>query len=114
MHELSLCLSLVELIEQQALRHGASRVTGVWLEIGALAGVEEQALRFSYASAVKQTVAEGSELQLSVVPAQAWCWDCCTSVSLTQHASPCPRCGGYKLRIEEGDSLRIKQLEIES
>lgn len=114
MHEISLCLSMVELIEQQAKAHGARRVTKVWLEVGALACVEEQALRFSYASAVKETVAEGSELQLSFVPAQAWCWDCCSSVLITQHASPCPRCGGFKLRIEEGDSLRIKQLEIES
>ncbi|WP_330981826.1 MULTISPECIES: hydrogenase maturation nickel metallochaperone HypA [Enterobacterales] len=114
MHELSLCLSMVDQIEQQARAHGARKVTSVWLEVGALACVEEQALRFSYASATKGTVAEGSELQLSFLPAQAWCWDCCISVTVMQHASPCPRCGGYKLRLEKGDTLRIKQLEIES
>ncbi len=34
MHELSLCQSAVEIIQQQAEQHGVARVTGVWLEIG--------------------------------------------------------------------------------
>lgn len=40
MHELSLCQSAVEIIQQQAEQHGVARVTGVWLEIGALSCVE--------------------------------------------------------------------------
>ena len=113
MHEISLCLSMAELIEQQARQHQAQRVTKVWLEIGALACIEEQALRFSFASAVRGTLAENSELLLSHLPAQAWCWDCSENVEIHQHASPCPKCGGYKLDVASGDSLRIKQLEIE-
>ncbi|RJT28067.1 hydrogenase maturation nickel metallochaperone HypA [Buttiauxella izardii] len=113
MHELSLCLNMVELIEQQAKQHGAQRVTQVWLELGALACIEEQALRFGFASATRGTLAENSELRLSHLPARAWCWDCSQSVEIEQHASPCPQCGGHKLHIENGDSLRIKQLEIE-
>jgi hydrogenase nickel incorporation protein HypA/HybF len=113
MHELSLCLSMAELIEQQARQHNAQRVTKVWLEIGALACIEEQALRFSFSSAVRGTLAENSELLLSQLPAQAWCWDCGLSVEIDRHATPCPHCGGYRLDIASGDSLRIRQLEIE-
>ncbi len=47
MHELSLCQSAVEIIQQQAEQHGVARVTGVWLEIGAPC-VEERAVRFSF------------------------------------------------------------------
>ncbi|MDW9427695.1 hydrogenase maturation nickel metallochaperone HypA, partial [Yersinia enterocolitica] len=36
MHEISLCLSTLELIEKQARLNGATRITAVWLEIGAL------------------------------------------------------------------------------
>jgi len=112
-HELSLCLNMVELIEQQARLHGAQRVTQVWLELGALACIEEQALRFSFSSATRGTLAENSELRLSHLPALAWCWDCSHSVQIEQHTSPCPLCGGRKLNIENGENLRIKQLEIE-
>lgn len=48
MHELSLCQSAVEIIQQQAEQHSVKRVTGVWLEIGALSCVEESAVRFSF------------------------------------------------------------------
>lgn len=113
MHEISLCLSMVEIIEQQATLHGAQKVTKVWLEIGALACVEEQALLFSFASATRGTLAQDCELQLSHRPAQAWCWDCGTGVTVSHHAGPCPLCAGHRLRIEEGESLRIRQLEIE-
>ncbi|STL83596.1 hydrogenase nickel incorporation protein [Escherichia coli] len=32
MHEITLCQRALELIEQQAAKHGAKRVTGVWLK----------------------------------------------------------------------------------
>ncbi|KFK96424.1 MULTISPECIES: hydrogenase maturation nickel metallochaperone HypA [unclassified Serratia (in: enterobacteria)] len=113
MHEISLCLSTMELIEQQARQHGARRVTAVWLEIGALSCIEEHALRFSFASASRQTLAEGCQLHLSYQPAHAWCWDCSTRVAVERHDAGCPHCGGHALRIENGESLRLKQLEVE-
>lgn len=113
MHELSLCLSMVELIEQQARQHQARRVIKVWIEIGALACIEEQALRFSFASATRDTVAEGCELILGHQAAKAWCWDCCQEVTVETHGSACLECGSYALRIESGESLRLRQLEVE-
>ncbi|VFS46710.1 hydrogenase nickel incorporation protein HybF [Budvicia aquatica] len=46
MHEVSLCESTLEIIEKQAKQHGVKRVTGVWLELGALSCVEESSLHF--------------------------------------------------------------------
>lgn len=113
MHELSLCLSAMELVEQQARQHGAKRVTAVWLEIGALSCIEEHALRFSFASAARHTLAEGCQLRLEYLAARAWCWSCSMSVQIEKHDEGCPQCGGHQLRVESGDSLRLKQLEVE-
>jgi hydrogenase nickel incorporation protein HypA/HybF len=76
MHELSLCQSAVEIVQQQAEQHGVKRVTGVWLEIGALSCVEESAVRFSFDIVCQGTLAQGCELHIDYKPAQAWCWDC--------------------------------------
>ncbi len=46
MHEITLCQRALELIEQQAAKHGAKRVTGVWLKIGAFSCVETSSLAF--------------------------------------------------------------------
>lgn len=113
MHELSLCLSAMELVEQQARQHGAKRVTAVWLEIGVLSCIEEHALRFSFASAARHTLAEGCQLEIAYLAARAWCWSCSMSVQIEKHDEGCPQCGGHQLRIESGDSLRLKQLEVE-
>jgi len=113
MHELSLCQSALQLIEQQARAHHARRVTTVWLEMGALSCIEASALRFSFASVCRGTLAEGCTLELTVKPANAWCWQCAKAVSVAQHADGCPLCGGYTLRVQDGDELRLKQIEVE-
>ncbi len=113
MHELSLCQSALQLIEQQALAHHARRVTAVWLEMGALSCIEEGALRFSFASVCRRTLAEGCRLELTVKPAKAWCWQCAKAVSVERHTDGCPICGGYTLRAQDDAGLQLKQIEVE-
>ena len=48
MHEFSLCESILDSIAEQARRHGFRRVRRVVLDIGELANVELEALRFAF------------------------------------------------------------------
>ena len=93
MHELSLCQSAVEIIQRQAEQHDVKRVTAVWLEIGALSCVEESAVRFSFEIVCHGTVAQGCDLHIVYKPAQA--------------------CHGERLRVDTGDSLIVKSIEVE-
>ena len=114
MHEITLCQRAVEIIEQQAQRLGARRVTGVWLEIGAFSCVESEALEFCFDLACRDTVAQGSALHLSQQAAACWCYDCQQDVELlTQRVRRCPHCHGDNLRIVADDGVQIKRLEIE-
>lgn len=113
MHELSLCESTLQIIEQQALEHQVNRVTAVWLEIGALSCVEESAMRFSFDLVCRGSVAEGCQLHIIHKPGKAWCWDCSKEVEVIQHGQGCPLCHGYSLRIDTGDTIQIKELEAE-
>ena len=102
MHELSLCQSAVEIIQRQAEQHDVKRVTAVWLEIGALSCV-----------VCHGTVAQGCVLHIVYKPAQAWCWDCSQVVEIHQHDAQCPLCHGERLRVDTGDSLIVKSIEVE-
>lgn len=113
MHELSLCQSAVEIIQRQAEQHDVKRVTAVWLEIGALSCVEESAVRFSFEIVCHGTVAQGCDLHIVYKPAQAWCWDCSQVVEIHQHDAQCPLCHGERLRVDTGDSLIVKSIEVE-
>jgi len=63
MHELSLCEGVIQLIEQQSDTQHFNKVTTVWLEIGALAGVEIEAMRFSFDAVANGTIADAAILQ---------------------------------------------------
>ncbi|WP_213992144.1 hydrogenase maturation nickel metallochaperone HypA [Sodalis sp. dw_96] len=113
MHELTLCQNALELAEQHARRHGARRVTAVWMEIGTLSCVEENALRFCFDIVCNETLAKGCQLHLTWLKAQAKCLDCDKRVAIAGYHEGCPECGGFRLWIESGDSLRITQIEVE-
>ncbi len=112
MHELSLSRSMIGIIESEAATHGFGRVSKVRLEIGALSCVAPEALSFCFDAATRGTVAEGADLEILTVPGSAWCRDCDTAVPIGQLGEPCPRCDGYSLRIQAGDEIRIKDLEV--
>lgn len=112
MHELSLCQNLVEILEKQAQQHGAKRVTGVWLELGAFACVEESALRFGFEVTCRGTLAEGCLLHLSSRPSQAWCWQCNQSVEVSGMEDVCPLCHNPGLQRENDNGMQIKSIEV--
>ena len=64
MHEMSLTESIVELIEE-GRKQGFSRVRVVRLEIGALAQVEPEAMRFCFDAVTRGTLAEGARLDIA-------------------------------------------------
>jgi hydrogenase nickel incorporation protein HypA/HybF len=113
MHEMSLCESILQVLEEQAREQGFSRVRTVRLEIGVLAGVEPQALRFGFEVVMRNSLADGACLELIELPGHAWCMECARTVEVSQRFDPCPDCGGYQLQVSGGDELRIKNLEVE-
>lgn len=113
MHEMSLCESIVQTLEEQARVQDYQQVQVVRLEIGALAGVEVEAMRFGFEVVTRGTLAEGAELDIIEVDGQAWCLPCGKSVSVKQRFDACPDCGSYQLQITSGEELRIKELEVQ-
>lgn len=113
MHEMSLCEGVLQVMEDQAKSVGFNKVKTVWLEIGDLAGVEVEAMRFGFDVVIKGSVADGAALEIINLPGRAWCMTCSHEVAIKQRFDPCPDCGGYQLQVTGGDELRIKELEVE-
>lgn len=113
MHEMSLCEGILQILEDNAESQGFKRVKTVWLEIGELAGVELEAMRFSFDAVMKNSLADGARLEIVEIPGQAWCMLCKENVPVRQRFDECPHCGGFPLKITGGDQMRIKELEVE-
>ena len=113
MHEMSLCEGILQVLEDQAESQDFTVVKKVWLEIGALSGVELDAMRFSFDAVMRGSLADRAKLEIIETPGQAWCHRCEATVPVTQRFDQCPECGGYQLEIVAGDEMRIKELEVE-
>jgi len=112
MHEMSICEGILQVIEDQAVQQNFTEVKRVRLEIGPLAGVEPEALHFSYDVVVRGSIAQGSTLEVIHLPANGWCMPCAKSVDVKQRFDPCPDCGSHQVEITGGDELRIKDMEV--
>ena len=112
MHELSLAEGVLRIVADAAAKHAATRVHTVWVELGALAHVEPDALRFCFDAVTRGSVAEGATLEIATTPGRAWCMPCGGEVALGRLGEPCPRCGSYQLSVVAGEEMRVKEIGI--
>ncbi|HWS24981.1 MAG TPA: hydrogenase maturation nickel metallochaperone HypA [Xanthomonadales bacterium] len=112
MHEMSLCLSMIDLVSERARAEGATRVLRIKLTIGALGNVEPQALAFCFESAAQGSAVEDAQLDIEVLPGRAFCFDCGETVTVMQRGEECPNCQGNALRIDDGEQMQVTEMEI--
>ena len=112
MHELSLCESILEIIETEAQQKDFKSVKAVWLEIGEFAAVEEQAMHFCFDMVIKNSIADSALLHIDTLTGQGTCESCKKTVPLTTRFDPCPECGHVEVQITQGEEMRIKELEV--
>lgn len=113
MHEMSLAEGIVQLLEDSATKNAFTRVKTVWLEIGQLAGVEVEAMRFCFDAVTRGGIAEGAKLEIEQTPGRGWCLDCSRDVAVAARYEPCPHCGGYRVTVSGGTEMRVTELEVE-
>ena len=76
MHELSVCLSLIEEVKRVARQNDAGKVTRIIVKVGPLSGVEPDLLQNAYPLAAAGTVAEKAELEIELSDIVVSCSQC--------------------------------------
>lgn len=112
MHEMALCQGVIDLIADQRRAEDFIGVRAVVLEIGALGHVDPDALRFAFDVCAKDTVADGARLEIIEIPAKGWCMNCSCPIELSQRGDGCPHCDSHSVILQQGDEMRLKELEV--
>jgi hydrogenase nickel incorporation protein HypA/HybF len=113
MHEMSLAESVREIVDETARANCARRVAAVRLEIGKLAQVEIDAMRFAFDVAMRGSLAESARLEIVETDGAAWCMRCSQPVAIARRGDACPLCGTYQLQVTGGERMRVMDMEIE-
>ncbi|WP_286237819.1 hydrogenase maturation nickel metallochaperone HypA [Neptuniibacter halophilus] len=110
---MSICEGIMQVLEEQSRVQHYQRIRTVWLEVGPLAMVETDALRFCFEAVTRNTLADQARLEIIERPGEAWCLQCAQTVPIHNRYDACTQCGSYQLQVTQGDELRIKELEVE-
>lgn len=112
MHELSLATGILDMVQDAARRDGFRSVGQLRLEVGAVAGVEVDALRFALDAIRPGTCLEQAKIQIDTPAGTAWCTSCRHEVAFTRFQDLCPTCDGPLVRHSGGDQLRVLDLWV--
>jgi len=114
MHEMGIVQNIMEIIEEQARIHGATKVVSVKLEFGAMTAVLPTAVTFAFEVLSKGGLAEGARLDISILPIKVLCSECGNESELKEYQPLCPVCSSPIAKIVQGrDEMRIVSLEVE-
>lgn len=114
MHELSIALEILDIVEKEAVKHGASAVREVSLRVGDLSGVEVESLTFSFEAVKKEReLTRETVLDIDRVPVKIRCTPCNQVFQGADHRVLCPRCEGFETQLLQGEELEIAEIEID-
>jgi hydrogenase nickel incorporation protein HypA/HybF len=113
MHEQSIVESLLALALENAERAKATRIHRIYLVIGELSGVVEEAVDFYFSFLSKDTIAADASLFFTRAPAQLRCRNCDTTFTPERMDFHCPDCHEQQVEIIAGRELYIDSLEVE-
>ncbi len=114
MHELSIALSILDMIEEEARKHGNVRVLEIQLKLGCLSGVVKEALESAYQLAQEGTPFEETRLVIEEVPILVNCPTClATRGVVSMQEMCCAECGTPCLEITSGRDMEVVAMEIQ-
>jgi hydrogenase nickel incorporation protein HypA/HybF len=114
MHEYSICRYLVDMVEEvTADRSPPPRIVTVHVAVGRLRQVIPDFLQTAYGFLTRETIAEGSALEIREVPVTVRCRSCGWEGEVEGVLAICGACQSVDLEHLTGDELILERIEIE-
>ncbi|MFH1279857.1 MAG: hydrogenase maturation nickel metallochaperone HypA [Candidatus Eisenbacteria bacterium] len=94
MHEAGVARSILDIVERTAADYPGAEVRAVHVSVGALAHIDDDALRFAFDALKPETAAGGVELRIERKRLTGACRECGEGFETDSLETPCPGCGG--------------------
>lgn len=114
MHELSIAMEIMDIVEKEAVENGARRINEVRLRIGDLSGVQIDSLIFSFETIrSEKELTRDAILDIERVPVKIRCRPCQSEFSGDGFLVRCPSCDGLDTEFLQGDELSVVEIEVD-
>ncbi|MEN8224229.1 MAG: hydrogenase maturation nickel metallochaperone HypA [Bacteroidota bacterium] len=112
MHELSIAMNIVEIVEEQLNGSEAVKVEELELDIGNSSGVIIEALRFALEEAIKSSILENADIIINEIPSKCKCISCAHEFVPEDIITPCPKCGHLYSDVISGKEMKIRRIRF--
>ena len=113
MHEYPITQSIVQIANEEALKHGAKRITEIRLKIGELSGLVPESLQIYFDMISQGTLSEGAKLVVVKVQIKFRCNNCGNESGVVGGIYKCPTCDSKDIKIINGNEYMIESMEVE-
>ncbi len=113
MHELSIVEALMATVMEKAEEAQAKKVLRIYVVIGELSGVIDDAVEFYVGFLGKDTIAKDAEVFIQHPPTLVKCRNWGTEYEPVNLNLTCPNCKERKVEILSGRELYIDSVEVE-
>jgi hydrogenase nickel incorporation protein HypA/HybF len=113
MHELGIAHSVLDAVRTEAERHPGAFPVKVAVRVGELAGVDPDALAFSFEVLTSKTEWARVVLEVQTCPRKHCCRDCGNTFRIVDYDFACPACGGLHSECIGGEELELAYVELE-
>jgi len=107
MHELQIATEIIDIARREMIDHQLGSLEEIGVVLGALSGVDPEALAFSFEAATKDTALAEVRLNIEQVAVEARCNACNREAEVEKFVFICPHCGSRDLNITRGQELDI-------
>jgi hydrogenase nickel incorporation protein HypA/HybF len=114
MHELSLAMSVREIVEDAAHQNNSEKVNEVNIIVGEFSSVSVEALEFAMEAAKKGSVFENARINIKSIKTILSCSDCKLETAMEDFVFRCGSCGSGAVTIISGDRMYVESIDIET
>ncbi len=114
MHELSLAMSVREIVEEAAEKNGSTKVNEVNIIVGEFSSVSVDALDFAMEVAKKGSVFENAKINIKSTKTILLCSQCNGETVMEDYIFKCGACGSTTVQLVSGDRMYVESIDIEN
>ena len=112
MHELSLAMEVIELVQLEAEKTGVTRILEINIEVGDLSGVEAETFQSALSLIVKDSILNDALIKVFRTPGKGKCNSCNAEFDMTYRLETCPQCQCFPSEISGGQEFRVVSIII--
>ena len=112
MHEFSMAIEVINLVQREAAKSHANSIQEITIEVGDLSGVDADAFDSALRLLIKDSILDRSLITLVRTPGMGRCNSCKETFEMSHRTASCPKCRCFPSEISGGEEFRVVSLVV--